>query len=210
MSSSASFAENAGMSESPNFPLRVVDGLTLPMEYRKALRPGEDWKDSTGRPRQLPRYFYEVPSWDMAMKIELASHFLLWEFIQVDVREAPPLRTFPRYVPCAITLLAVCLERFREAVGALVHISANGGYRSPSHRFSKNATPHAWGTAANIYRIGDTYLDNRSAIERFSLIARQTLPGIWTRPYGTPTGYAEDHLHLDLGYVLSVPRDVQS
>jgi hypothetical protein len=120
------------------------------------------------------------------------------------------LRTFPRYVPCAITLLAVCLERFREAVGTLVHISANGGYRSPSHRFSKNATPHAWGTAANIYRIGDTYLDNRSAIERFSLIARETLPGIWTRPYGAPTGYAEDHLHLDLGYVLSVPRDVKS
>ena len=38
----------------------------------------------------------------------------------------------------------------------------------------------------------------------------KTLPGIWTRPYGTPTGYAEDHLHLDLGYVLSVPRDVKS
>jgi hypothetical protein len=144
------------------------------------------------------------------MKIELATHFLLWEFIQVDVREAPALRTFPRYVPCAITLLAVCLERFREAVGTLVHISANGGYRSPSHRFSKNATPHAWGTAANIYRIGDTYLDNRNAIERFSLIARETLPGVWTRPYGAPTGYSEDHLHLDLGYVLSVPRDVKS
>jgi len=205
MSDASPFAEVAGVSEAPNFPLRVVDGLTLPTEYRKALRPGEDWKDATGFPRQLPRYFYEVPSWDSAMKIELASHFLLWEFIQVDVREAPPLRTFPRYVPCAITLLAVCLERFRDAVGTLVHISANGGYR-----FSKNATPHAWGTAANIYRIGDTYLDNRSAIERFSLIARQTLPGIWTRPYGTPTGYAEDHLHLDLGYVLSVPRDVKS
>lgn len=210
MSSSARFAENAGMNESPNFPLRVVDGLTLPPEYRKALRPGEDWKDATGRARQLPRFFYEIPSWDSAMKIELSSNFLLWEFIQVDVREAPPLRTFPRYVPCAITLLAVCLERFREAVGTLVHISANGGYRSPCHRFSKNATPHAWGTAANIYRIGDTYLDNRSAIERFSLIARQALPGIWTRPYGTPTGYAEDHLHLDLGYVLSIPRDAQS
>ena len=96
MSSSDRFAENAGTGESPNFPLRVVDGLTLPPEYRKALRPGEDWKDATGRPRQLPRYFYEIPSWDMAMKIELASHFLLWEFIQVDVREAPPLRTFPR------------------------------------------------------------------------------------------------------------------
>jgi hypothetical protein len=29
------------------------------------------------------------------MKIELASHFLLWEFIQVDVREAPVSALFP-------------------------------------------------------------------------------------------------------------------
>ena len=122
MSASTRFAENAGMNESPTFPLRVVDGLGLPPDYRKALRPGEEWKDVNGFPRQLPRYFYEIPSWDSAMKVELATHFLLWEFIQVDVREAPPLRTFPRYVPCAITLLAVCLERFREAVGTLVHI----------------------------------------------------------------------------------------
>ena len=173
MSSTATFARNAAMAEAPTFPLRVVDGLTLPLEYRRALRPGEEWKDAAGHPRQLPRYFYEVPSWDSAMKIQLATHFLLWEFIQVDVREAPPLRTFPRYVPCAITLLAVCLERFREAVGALVHISANGGYRSPSHRFSKNATPHAWGTAANIYRIGDTYLDTHESIARYAEMARK-------------------------------------
>ena len=194
----------------PNFPLRVVDGLTLPPEYRKALRPGEDWKDATGSARQLPRYFYEIPSWDSAMKIELASNFLLWEFIQVDVREAPPLPDFPpvrsvRYHAPGSVSGAVPGGRGNPGP----HLGERG-YRSPSHRFSKNATPHAWGTAANIYRIGDTYLDNRSAIERFSLIARQTLPGIWTRPYGTPTGYAEDHLHLDLGYVLSIPRDVQS
>src|SRR3954471_5064901 len=132
------------MAEAPIFPLRVVDGLTLPPEYRKALWPGEEWKDAVGVSRQLPRICCEVPSWDTAMKIELAARFLLWELIQVDVREAPALRTFPRYVPCAITLLAVCLERFREAVGTFVHISANGGYRSPSHRFSRNATPHAW------------------------------------------------------------------
>ena len=36
--------ETERVNESPNFPLRVVDGLTLPPEYRKALRPGEDWK----------------------------------------------------------------------------------------------------------------------------------------------------------------------
>src|SRR3954465_8041689 len=210
MSASATFARSSAMADSPTFPLRVVDGLTLPPDYRKALRPGEEWKDSAGHPRQLPRYFYEVPSWDSAMKIELASHFLLWEFIQVDVREAAPLRTFPRYVPCAITLLAVCLERFREAVGSLVHISANGGYRAPSHGLSRNASLHCWGVAANIYRIGDTYLDTRSSIERFSLTARETLPAVWTRPYGSPAGFAEDHLHLDLGYVTSIPRDVRS
>ncbi|MBA3645168.1 MAG: hypothetical protein H0W63_03240 [Gemmatimonadaceae bacterium] len=198
------------MSDESTFPLSVVDGLTLSPEYRKALRPGEMWADAAGRQRQLPRYFYEVPSWDMAMKAQLTPNFLLWEFIQVDVRETPLLLSFPRYVPCAITLLAVCLERFREAVGSLVHISANGGYRSPSHRLSRNASLHCWGVAANIYRIGDTYLDTRSSIERFSLTARETLPAVWTRPYGSPAGFAEDHLHLDLGYVTSIPRDVRS
>ncbi len=198
------------MSDESTFPLSVVDGLTLSPEYRKALRPGEMWADAAGRQRQLPRYFYEVPSWDMAMKVQLTPHFLLWEFIQVDVRETPILLSFPRYVPCAITLLAVCLERFREAVGSLVHISANGGYRSPSHRLSRNASLHCWGVAANIYRIGDSYLDTRSSIERFSLTARETLPAVWTRPYGSPAGFAEDHLHLDLGYVTSIPRDVRS
>jgi len=198
------------MSNGTGFPLTVVDGTTLPAQYRKALRPGEPWKDSAGRQRQLPRYFYEIPSWDAAMKIQLTPHFLLWEFIQVDVRETPVLLNFPRYVPCAITLLAVCLQRFREAVGSFVHIAANGGYRSPSHGLSRNASLHSWGVAANIYRIGDTYLDNRAAIERFSQVARDTLPGVWTRPFGHPAGFAEDHLHLDLGYVISIPRDVRS
>jgi len=198
------------MSDGTGFPLPIVDGMTLSAAYRKALRPGEMWKDSSGRPRQLPQYFYEIPSWDAAMKIQLTPHFLLWEFIQVDVRETPVLLNFPRYVPCAITLLAVCLQRFREAVGSFVHIAANGGYRSPAHGLSRNASLHSWGVAANIYRIGDTYLDNRAAIERFSQVARDTLPGVWTRPFGHPAGFAEDHLHLDLGYVTSIPRDVRS
>lgn len=198
------------MSDENGFLLPVVDALTLPGSYRKALRPGEIVKDAAGRERQLPRYFYEIPSWNTAMHTKLTTDFLLWEFIQVDVRETPLLLNFPRYVPCAITLLAVCLQRFREAVGTLVHISANGGYRSPSHAVSRNASLHCWGVAANIYRIGDTYLDGRESIERFSAIAHGTLPGIWTRPYGRPAGFAEDHLHLDLGYVTSIPRDVRA
>src|SRR5262245_53879429 len=128
--------------EVTTFPLIVVDGLDLPEPYRRALRPGETVVDSRGREHIVPRYFYEVPSWNAALELQLSPHFGLWEFIQVDLREAEPLHRFPRYVPCALPLLAVCLERFREAVGTFVHIAANGGYRSPTHRVSRYATPH--------------------------------------------------------------------
>jgi hypothetical protein len=163
--------------------------------------------DEQGRPRRLPRYFYEISTWDEARRLDLSPNFGLWEFIQTDVREALPLRGFPRYVPCAITLLALCLERFRDAVGTFVHISANGGYRSPAHALSNHASTHCWGTAVNVYRIGDVELDDREAIERFAAMARSVLPGVWTRPFGSGRGFTDDHLHLDFGYVVSVPRE---
>lgn len=195
------------MPDEVSFPLEVVDGLVLDRKYREALRPGESMRDAAGRERMLPRYFYEIPSWDLARKLELSPHFYLWEFIQTDVREVDVFRRFPRYVPCAVTLLALCLERFREAVGTFVHIAANGGYRSPAHRLTREASPHCWGTAANIYRIGATYLNDEKSIEKYSALARETLPAVWTKPAGEGSGSADDHLHLDFGYVLSIPRD---
>lgn len=188
--------------------LAVVDGLRLPERYRAALLPGETLRDAHGRERMLPRYFYEVPSWDAALSIELTPHFALWEFLQVDVRETETMRVFPRYVPCAVTLLAVCLERFREAVGTFVHIAANGGYRTPAHALTRQASPHCWATAADVYRIGDTYVDDEEAIGKYREVARSALPGVWTRPFGPPPDFAQDHLHLDFGYVLAVPRDI--
>ena len=188
--------------------LRVVDGRELATPLRDALRPDGVLRDRHGHARRLPRWFYEIPSWDAARETRVAPHFHLWEFIHTDVREAPPLRTFPRYVPCAVTLLAACLEQFRDAAGRYVHIAANGGYRSPRHRLTCNASPHAWGTAVNIYRVGDTFLDTREAIERYANVARDALPGVWTRPYGDGPDLADDHLHLDLGYVVVEPRDV--
>ena len=194
------------MLDASRFPLRVVDGLRLDKSLRDVLLPGRIVFDEVGQARRLPRYFYEIPTWNDAMQLALSPSFGLWEFIQTDVREAAPLRAFPRYVPCAITLLGPSLQRFRDATGTFVHIAANGGYRSPRHAFNTNASPHSWATAVNIYRVGHQFLDDRESIERYAAVARQVIPGAWTRPFGTNRGQTDDHLHIDLGFVLSMPR----
>jgi len=193
-----------------SLPLRIVDGLELAEKYREALKPAALVADRQGRLRRLPRFFYEVDSRKTAGEIMLAAHFALGEFIEVDVRETGALRAFPRYVPCAVTLLAAQLELFRLQVGAPVRVAANGAYRSPSHALSTHASTHAWATAVNIYQIGDELLDEQEKIERYAGIATKLLPGIWSRPYGHNLGYADDHLHLDLGFVTVTPRDAAS
>src|ERR1051326_400899 len=120
--------------------LKVVDAFDLDDELRALLRPGEMVRDEHGRRHRLPRYFYEIPSHDEAMSISLTPHFGMNEFILVDLKESS-------------RLLAFYLEQFRAAAGASVHIAVNGGYRSPSHKLALGATPHMWGTAADIYRI---------------------------------------------------------
>ncbi len=183
--------------------LELVDATTLGDDLRAALRPGETLEDEAGRARRLPRFFYEVESKKAAESVELAPGFHLIEFLRTDVREAEPLRGWPRYVPCAVTHLAAALSVFRQRVDTYVHIAANGGYRSPGHALTRHASPHCWGTAADIYRVGDDFLDTEETIERYAEIAREVLPAAWVRPYAP----ADDHLHLDLGYVLVVPRD---
>jgi hypothetical protein len=195
------------MPETQTASLRIVDGYRLLRAHREALMPGGFLRDAAGTGRQLPRYFYEVPSWQAALELELAPHFHMWEFLHIDVREAEVLRFFPRYVPCAVTLTALVLEHLRQAVGEPVRIAANGGYRSPHHALTTRASTHCWGTAVNIYRIGDEYLDSRERIEYYADVAREVLPGAWVRPYGEDCGLADDHLHVDLGYVVAVPHD---
>ena len=189
------------------FPLRLVDGRRLEQRYRDILLPGGILCDHSGQARVLPRYFYEIESWDQARETLLAPHFTVSEFIHTDVREAPPLRVFPRYVPCGTVLLALALELFRNAVGTNVYIGANGGYCSPRHARVGGASPHCWGTAANVYRVGDAYLDSQETIVRFGEIARGVIPTVWTRPLGPELEKTDDHLHLDLGYVVSIPRE---
>lgn len=190
-------------------PLPLVRADELPGEMRELLRPGEALRDRSGTAHVLPSAFLRVDSWSQALETPLTAHIKLWELIGVDVREAPPARSFPRYVPCALVLLAGALELFRLEVGTYVHVAANGGYRSPGHALSRHASRHCWGTAANIYRIGDTYLDTREEIEKYAAIARRVIPGVWIRPFGPEDGEADDHLHIDIGYTVFDPVDGQ-
>jgi hypothetical protein len=189
--------------------LKVVDAFDLDDELRTLLRPGEMVRDAQGRRHRLPRYFYEVATHDDAMSLPLTPHFGMNEFILVDLKEAQRLQDFPRYIPCAVRVLAFYLEQFRAAAGASVHIQVNGGYRSPAHKLSLNATAHMWGTAADIYRIGTNILKTKESIERYNDVAEDLSEDVTVLPYGHVTGKnADDHVHIDLGYITVIPREI--
>jgi hypothetical protein len=186
--------------------LPVIDGLRLDALHRRLLRPGELLRARSGELHRLPRFFYSIESSAVAVGTQLTPHFGLWEFIEVDLHEPEPLRSYPRYLPCAVTALAAALEVLRVELGAPIRIAANGGYRSPAHAASASGSPHCWATAANIYRIGNERVDSPERIAYYADLASRLLVGCWTRPAGGDLGWADDHLHLDLGYVTAVPR----
>lgn len=195
--------------QSSNSSIKVVDAFDLDDELRSLLKPGEMVRDAEGRRHRLPRYFYEIPNHEAAVSIRLTNHFGLNEFTLVDLKEAARLQQFPRYVPCAVRVLAFYLEQFRREAGASVHIPVNGGYRSPSHKRSLTATPHMWATAADIYRIGTTILKGKETIEKYNGIAEELSDDIHVLPYGHVTGAnADDHIHFDLGYITVIPTEI--
>jgi hypothetical protein len=189
--------------------IKVVDAFDLDDELRSLLKPGEMVRDPQGRRKRLPRYFYEIASHDEAVKIRLTQHFGLNEFIFVDLKEATRLQQFPRYVPCAVRLLAFFLEQFRAAVGASVHVAVNGGYRSPAHKMAVAATAHMWGTGADIYRIGNAIIKSKEMIDKYNDVAEELSDDVTVMPYGHDTGMSvDDHVHIDLGYVTVVPAEI--
>ena len=197
------------MSQAETQLLKVVDAFDLDDELRSLLRPGEMVRDAQGRRHRLPRYFYEIESHETAVQTRLTPHFGLNEFILVDLKEAARLQQFPRYVPCAVRLLAFYLEQFRTVVQSSAHIAVNGGYRSPAHKMSTEATPHMWGTAADVYRIGANILKTKEMIEKFNEIAEDLSEDISVLPYGHVTGKnADDHVHIDVGYLTLIPREI--
>ena len=192
-----------------NHSIKVVDAFDLDDELRSLLKPGEMVRDAEDRRHRLPRYFYEIPNREAAVSLRLTNHFGLNEFTLVDLKEAARLQQFPRYVPCAVRVLAFYLEQFRREAGASVHIPVNGGYRSPSHKLSLTATPHMWATAADIYRIGTTILKGKETIEKYNGIAEELSDDVHVLPYGHVAGAgADDHIHFDLGYITVIPTEI--
>lgn len=188
----------------PDF-LPVVSAAQLPKEWKSLLAPGERVKDWRGVERVRPDYFYEIDSWDRARSCELAPYMSLWEFISVDVKEDAHARTFPRYVPCAVSVLAAHLSALRQHFGTYLHISANGGFRTPAHQRGESASTHCWATAADIYRIGDDFLEDEETIESYRTRINKVMPGVNLKPYGHRRGETDDHLHLDVGYLVTSP-----
>src|SRR5260370_8862303 len=125
------------MSESQQ--IKVVDAFDLDDELRALLKPGEMLRDEHGRRHRLPRYFYEIPTHEDATQIRLTHHFGINEFIFVDLRESARLQQFPRYVPCAVRVLAFFLAQFRAPAGGPVHIAVNAGHHTPAHHTPTDA-----------------------------------------------------------------------
>ncbi len=154
----------------------------------------------------LPRYFYRVDAWQQAKDTALAPSFGLYEFMRVDLHEHPDVRAWPRYVPCAVGVLAAHLSILRLTLGTYVHVAANGAYRSPAHRLCTGAdTAHAWGTSAQLYRIGDSWLDDEATIKKYRSTVQELLPAVAIRPYGHGPEQSDDHLHLRLGPLTLQP-----
>lgn len=185
--------------------LPVVDGFDLPEAHKALLRPGTLTRTANGAHR-LPRFFYAIESAQAAVHAQLTPHFGLWEFVEVDLHEPALLRSYPRYIPCAVTALAAVLEVLRIELGAPIRIAANGGYRSPSHAKSAPGSPHCWAAAANLYRVGGDYIDTEEKVAKYGAVVSRVLPGCWVRPAGSGPGYTDDHLHIDVGYVTVVPH----
>lgn len=188
--------------------LKIIDAYDLDDELRTILRPGEMIKDAGGMRHRLPRYFYEVASPEEAKSTRLTTHFALSEFIQVDLKETPRLQHFPRYIPCAVRMLAFYLQQLREKVGSTLQIAVNGGYRSPAHRMGIRGTAHMWGTAADIYKVGGEILNAKDSIEKYNRLAVELSDDFWAMPWGHEQNQADDHVHIDLGYFIVVPREI--
>jgi len=75
--------------------LRPIDGLRLFEEYRALLRPDESEVGATGTVHRLPRFFYEIGSWEEAHEVRLSRG-------EATPKSVPSLRTVCNPFACQI------------------------------------------------------------------------------------------------------------
>ena len=56
--------------------------------------------------------------------------------------------------------------------------------------------------------MGSVVLRDQNAIETYNRVAEELSDDWWVMPYGHEIGKADDHMHLDLGFVTLVPREI--
>ena len=61
--------------------LPVADAQGLPPDQRDLLKPGELLRGRDDEWHRLPRFFYRVDSWSVALSTQLTPHFGLWELM---------------------------------------------------------------------------------------------------------------------------------
>ena len=134
--------------------LKVVDAFDLEPDVRALLKPARDGRrTSRGGGTGCRATSTRSPPTRRRADIRLTPHFGLNEFLLVDLKEAQRLRSYPRYVPCAV-----------RAPRLLPRAAARGGGRPAAHRRQRRLPlaraqarrraprPHMWGTAADLYR----------------------------------------------------------
>ena len=106
--------------------LEEVDGLKLDDGLRRILRPGELMRDRDGRLRRLPRFFYRIPSWEVALETPLSPHFEVWEFLKAEDNLERPTEVFgelkllqmlEQFFDRAIYYAAVGYEQAKQGTG---------------------------------------------------------------------------------------------
>ena len=103
-----------------------------------------------------------------------------------------------------MVLIARYLEDLRRDADGVDRWSARTAVIAP-RLIERNEpkSPHCWATAADIYRVGGTYLDNERSISKYADMAQSLGPQVFARPYTE----GDDHLHIDLGFITVTPRN---
>ncbi len=170
---------------------------------RSLLRPGEMVRDAAGTAASPSALLLRSSlATRRRRRSSLTPHFASTSSSSSTSRRRSRLQDYPRYVPCAVRILAFYLERFREAFGASLHIAVNGGYRSPAHKlYAPASLAHVGNRRPTSTAIGTSILnDQESDRAATGKRPRRSADELNVLPYGHDVGKADDHLHFDLGY----------